>query len=306
MIGKEENVAFPTKNLIIKNDYDEFELFVSEYFTRFADVIATSELCKGNSGNAKKQLYANIRKLNRKHYFDKYDKIIVFDNMTAVIALLATIRHKDRIILWFWNIMRFSPKDYLKLKLIKYFCAAWTFDFADAKKYRINLNTQFYPLIACSDISEATTDLFFVGLNKGRKPLLDCIEKVCQYSNIRCSFVVVGEKKSDGSIQQPINYSQVLDHIKHTKAILEICQEGQTGLTVRAMEAIYFNRKLITNNDTIYSKKYFNENNTLIIDESNYDKIADFLQQPFYGFPDEARKYYSIESWLERFDTKSE
>lgn len=54
------------------------------------------------------------------------------------------------------------------------------------------------------------------------------------------------------------DYSQIVEEVIHSKCILEILQQGQKTQTLRYFEAIYFNKKLLTNNPNIFNLPYYN------------------------------------------------
>ena len=53
-------------------------------------------------------------------------------------------------------------------------------------------------------------------------------------------------------------YTEVLRKLSATKSILELCAEGQDGLTMRFYEAAFYNKLLITNNQTAKNSELYN------------------------------------------------
>ena len=54
-----------------------------------------------------------------------------------------------------------------------------------------------------------------------------------------------------------MSYQEVLERELNARVLLEIVQQGQVALTLRAYEAVAYNRKLLSNNKTILSFEYY-------------------------------------------------
>lgn len=76
-----------------------------------------------------------------------------------------------------------------------------------------------------------------------------------------------------GIIYNKVNdYTQIIEFVSSSKAIMEICQEGQYSNTLRIFEVLVYNKKLITDNSNIsnYSccdpryMKYFSDIDILL------------------------------------------
>jgi hypothetical protein len=81
--------------------------------------------------------------------------------------------------------------------------------------------------------------------------------------------------------------------------ILEIMQEGQVGMTLRSLEALVLNKKLITNNINIVNDELYHPNNVYILGYDNkYSSIKEFLNAPFTEWDEELIKKHDIHSWL--------
>lgn len=85
--------------------------------------------------------------------------------------------------------------------------------------------------------------------------------------------------------------------------LLDLSQRGQTALTLRAMEAIFFQRKLITNNAEVCKFDFYNPNNILVIDPDNIDKlkIVEFIEGSFQPYSDEYLSEFDYENWVKMF-----
>lgn len=110
--------------------------------------------------------------------------------------------------------------------------------------------------------------LYFCGLPKGRIELLQaCAEKMVKH-HIEGNFELIDydrqkpEYDSTGILkiytqEKFIRYPTMLAKELEAKCVLDIVQPGQSALSLRAYEAVCYNRKLLTNNKTILSFKFY-------------------------------------------------
>jgi hypothetical protein len=74
-----------------------------------------------------------------------------------------------------------------------------------------------------------------------------------------------------------ISYKKNLQHIVHTKCLLEIMQPGGVGFTQRGCETVCMNKFLITNNTKIKTQPFYNEKFILQIENAS-DITEEFIQ----------------------------
>lgn len=98
-----------------------------------------------------------------------------------------------------------------------------------------------------------------------------------------------------------MQYTQVLNSIRKSNLIVEIVQDGQNGLTIRSLEAMFFNSKLLTNNKDIINYPFYNKNNIFIIGVDNMDRFGEFLNNPFLKIEQDALYQFSAQGWIENF-----
>lgn len=81
--------------------------------------------------------------------------------------------------------------------------------------------------------------------------------------------------------------------------ILDAPQKGQTGLTIRTLEALGARRKLITTNMDIRKYDFYREENILVFD-GKIDLNSPFFASSYCDLPEEIYRKYSLGSWLQR------
>lgn len=242
-----------------------------------------------------------------KKRLENYSTIIIYDNQ-ANINLPKYIHRKNpkiRIIFWYWN----SVSNSISPDLIDdSICEKWTFDHKDAVKYNMKENTQYYfeDNDIKKDIKQYENDVFFVGINKDRKEILNICKKEFSRLNIKYKFVIAQERKSRFTFNKKYNnyipYEEVIENILKSKAILDIVNnEKQNGLTLRPLEALFLKRKLITTNNHIMEYDFYNKNNIFILGKDDISKLPQFLSTQYIEIDNKIIEKYKFKNWLKRF-----
>lgn len=240
------------------------------------------------------------RFLNRKlrKNLNQYDTIIFFDNgYNKRISEYVKKRDRNiRTIFWYWNaLVEYNNKliDDPNIDEI------WTYNKLDADKYKLKYNTQFfnYDFINEKKLknSKIKNDVIFLGRDKNRRSYIDEINIILQNNNIRCNFKIVEDTS------EYVKYEKYINSIIESKCILDYGISDHTGLSLRILEALFLNKKLITNNKEVKKFEFYNKNNIFIIGEDDWNSINDFMSKPLIEIDSKIKKYYDINSWIERF-----
>ena len=70
------------------------------------------------------------------------------------------------------------------------------------------------------------------------------------------------------------------------------------------MEALFFEKKLITNNKDIKNYDFYNPSNIFILGENNIEDIKEFINKPYEKVEQKIIDYYDFEQWLSRFEVQ--
>ncbi|SDO76327.1 hypothetical protein [Selenomonas ruminantium] len=247
-----------------------------------------------------------------------YDLIIVFECTYPldIIKYIVKERKKNaKIVYWLWNsvdkqrntLTYNGRKDVEKLLNVNYpdFFVS-SFDLDDCRKYGIKYNNQVLRMYDMPSSNDISRDVFFCGLNKNRLQALLDIGKELKKNNITYEFIVVDDacKSDDENIlikKNEIEYIDLLQKEWGSKCILEIVQEGQSGLTWRSVEAMFYKKKLITNNENIVNEKFYNSNNIFIINIDSYATLNEFLNSPYENIENDKIEKYTVDGWIENF-----
>ncbi len=293
--------------LILKNDNDDFEKFVKEHMQRIN--IKTCGLYKYNKGIRWKVEVLYLQRLNLpfqniwygdwKKHIKEFDIAIVFDrNLNWNIVKYIKLKNpKVRVIAWYWNIVETPfPKKFQN------YCEVWSFDKKDCEKYEYNWNHQFYfkdIILSCKKIKY---DAVFIGIDKGRYNKVTEIEKKMNDKGLTFFKYVVHDKKSsnNGTYYSFLEYKNILDIINESKCVIDIPQDGQSGITLRVLEALFLKKKLYTTNTHIKNYNLYNKKNIFIEDIDDDSELYDFINSPFCN-NEKIVENYTFENWIETF-----
>ncbi len=123
-------------------------------------------------------------------------------------------------------------------------------------------------------------DVVFIGHNKGRLQNIRKLYKLLRDNGFSCLFYVSEVDKedciSDGiHYNQYLQYKDVVEYVKESKAVLELLQEDQHGSTLRTMEALAYGKILITNNKHLRDERYYKDDQFYIFNDCSSFNIEE-------------------------------
>lgn len=246
-------------------------------------------------------------------HIDDYDKIIVLDTPFSydhrLLKNIARKAHRAKRFYYSWNIVRNEQLHKMeKEETEKYGFKFYCYDKGNCEKYDLQFNTIMYDETLRLPAATPEYDTCFLGFLKDRKVKMGKLYDAFQAAGLKARFVIV---KNAGVVEdmpfeyreKEVDYYEYLDMINRSKSILDITQQGQDGLSLRIMEAIFLNKKILTTNEYITKMDFYDPNNILVIrlGETSKEEILDFFNKPFHGYPEATREYYSFKAWVERF-----
>lgn len=299
------------KTLVVKYDDNEFEKYYNSILEKHGMHVLPISYFEKNSKNS--GLLEKIRRVLcllsiSRRKIQEYNMIIVFEDIALATALRMKATKRTRIIYWQWNLL--SETEARKLSLIRPFCELWTFDSFDAKRYSLNLNCQFYDInsLVIQPYKNKSKRAFCACVDKGRYKTLKNIQTLLQSNNIECDFLLVrdvGQTYADEDYEwisnQGIPYSEFLYRTLQSDIIVDLVQPNQTGITVRVLEALFYNKKLITNNIFIKQYDFYNSDNIFIYEQDDENSLYAFLNTPYKEISDHVKANYTVEAWLSGF-----
>lgn len=263
----------------------------------------------------------------QQHYLQKalrrYDKII-FLNWTPACFLtnpLLAQPHRAKTYVFFWdmNVKNPTPAVLERIATLKrlHTGGVYSFQREDCETYGLHFNDTMYapPPPALRAARPTQWDVFFCGVSKDRLPLLQEVCDVCQAAGLSSKFYIrkwnYGVYSTEGIAleQRPgwevtedaVSYQQYLDWLTQSRAVLDIYQTGQTGFSLRVMEHMFFEKKLITNNRVIKNAPFYHRENIFCWGEDNPACLREWLELPFVPIDEKIKNDYHYENWVKRF-----
>lgn len=239
-----------------------------------------------------------------KYKIFQYDVIFIQASRITVYipSYLREKGYKGRVIYWYWDPVSGSVNP---TKIANGLSEKWTFDKEDSLKYNLLFNDTFFLFDEKDEIVEdIENDILFIGRDKGRLFYLEKMREVFSKIDVRCNFYIVPTKPyslNAKKLKKPLSYDRVLQMVSKSNILLDITQNNQSGLSQRCMEALYFNKKIITNNEYITGYSFYTQDMVYILKkEIDEESLIRFINKKNVGYPMELKRYYSFESWLER------
>lgn len=314
-------MLFMKKILIIVSDK-------KKYFWKYVD-IQDVEICEIYRREFRFKWLDKLKKKDRKwnyhrlgilskEIFDlqKYDMIIFFDSAyTKQVDFLLKL-YKGKIVFFYWNKMQ---SDYIMAErqngAIYEKAQIYSYSRHDCKRHDIRFNsTMYYPCngIGFSHRKVYQYDILFVGCVVGwRTKQLDKILQIMEQQKITCYVHACKSGKIDDQdvvaqhyiLQSKfIAYEEYLCYLSKSRAILDIDKCDGVGCSLRAMEAIFYHKKYITNNVYIVNENFYDKRNIFILGVDEIGKLKEFIESPYAELPQEIVDYYRIENWIKRFN----
>lgn len=197
-----------------------------------------------------------------------------------------------------------------------FFDRIYSFDQEQCARLGMEHMNQFFPLgfaeAQARMSSQPASDeggqrCFFLGRDKGRSALLNRLAGLLEECGCTADFRIVRDKTSTPASR--FHTDTLCDYETNLKlslaadVLIEINQPGQAGFTLRTLEAAYFGKKLITNNQAVISSTLYHPDNVLILGEEaswTVETISRFLNSPPHPLPRETLYAYSPDAMIER------
>ncbi|WP_284036360.1 hypothetical protein [Neobacillus sp. 114] len=236
----------------------------------------------------------------------KYSTVILSTSIYSLhIANYIQKKTNSRIIHWYWNpvIKSINPK-----KIMGQNTELWSFDINDCKNYGMNyISTYYFSNIKLTK-TKIKNDIYFMGADKGRLDKLLKLKETFEKSDLRVKMHITKSEESNHrsySFMQRIPYQEVLEGISESIAILDLVQAGQSGMSQRPMEALFLEKKLITNDKNISKYEFYNKNNIFILGKDDINNIASFINSDYVQIDEQIIRKYDFGNWLNRISNRN-
>lgn len=169
-----------------------------------------------------------------------------------------------------------------------------SFDPCEAERYGMACTGQYfrYPEHQPDNID---SDCFFCGLPKDRAGTLQRLRTRLEAEGLTCDFVI------PHTPAEKLTYPQYLDRLARTRCVIDISQKGQTGLTRRPLEALFYGKKLLTDNPEIARYDFYRPQNVFILGKDPEEQLRAFIESPLAEVPESVRAAYDVNEWIRHY-----
>lgn len=224
----------------------------------------------------------------------QYNTVIIFTSaLTGNLGRWIKEQNSNiRIIYWYWN----KVDKYTNPSKLPDYIEKWSFDSDDCQKYSMKMNVQYLAnYMGYLKKANIVADVYYLGHDSGRRKKIEEIKSELEKKGLLCESHIIGKG------QKPINYIHYINDVYNSNAILEVNRDEQDGFTLRTIEALHLEKKLITDNKTIKNAPFYSPQNIFILGEDNIDMINEFINAPYNKEVSVYKEDYTVEAWYNNF-----
>lgn len=206
-----------------------------------------------------------------------------------------------RIIFYIWNLIDEAKQEVINiLRTNQWVDDIYTFTPEDAEPYGLKHNSTFYKRIVEEKFPETFSyDVFFGGKNGGREQKILSLMDHFEANGLKTLLHAIDFETVERAPY--VLYPEYVDLFLQSRAILEVLKDTQKGITLRSMESIFFERKLITSNNSIKNYRFYHPDNIFILGYDDEAALIDFLNKPYHPLDTAVIDYFLPDQWLKRF-----
>lgn len=191
---------------------------------------------------------------------------------------------------------------HLKPAQIPNYVKKWTYDGYDSEEYNIKLYSSYPYFKKYIRPHESNKyDVLFVGRDKGRGEYLINLENELNKLGLRTKFIITKSdrlSKKKSYYHKELTYEDICELISQSKAVLNVIMENQQGITLRDLEYVYQDVKLITTNPSIRDTPIYHPNNVFILSDRDIKDLPDFLNLPMYKLSAKILNSHTLDSFI--------
>lgn len=254
-----------------------------------------------------------VEEYKLKEYYSKISKLEMLDYALVIrpdlfpIEVIQELKKKTKkLIAYQWDGIEKFPKvkDYFSL-FDSFFC----FDSED-KKNNIKPITNFYfdfipPVYKA--FYHQQPKLYFVGLYwENREKKIDRFIAEMASKNVELSIFIQYYQKSEIKnpkityIKNRITFLESLKNVEEADVLLDFVDPVHNGLSIRFFEALYYKKKVITDNIMVKNYDFYHPNNIFVLENNNYNAIDAFFQTSYHEISDDIVEKYGFSNWIKQ------
>ena len=267
-----------------------------------------------------REIFAAHRCDGARDWLRRFDKLILINGMEDWWLFQPAYAVVKQVFFFLWDparCPRYAPAPQTLARL-KCCYKVYSFQQEDCANFGLRFNSTMYappPRGFLPQNAAPLCDVLFLGVPKDRLPQLRRLHAALTARNLRTCFRVgltgyddLPEEHAPGWLvtREWVDYPKYLQWVARSRALLDLYQSIQTGFSLRVMEHIFFEKKLITNNRAIRrpyggAPAFYHPDNIFILGDDNINDLPAWLNRPFVSVPARAKEYFRFENWVGRF-----
>ncbi len=286
------------------------------YQVDFFPIEPRSFFYKASRYVAKKSYKKNIDKYHKRIIEETksihYDKVFFITShfmSNGNLNALKKAHPTAQFIAYHWD----SISQYDYLETTPFFEKVYSFDREDCEKHGFN----YLPLFASGNYSKEmqnkvkpSLDIYTVGtiVQPERYILVNEFREFCMKNNITFYFylkvtpVTFLRLLMKGIIPKNVSFTSINTEklksiISRSRAVLDVTNHKQSGLTMRIIENIYIGKKVVTTNKNIKLENFYSPNQVLILPVERFEIFKSFLDGEY--IPTKSSEL-AINSWVKK------
>lgn len=148
------------------------------------------------------------------------------------------------------------------------------------------------------------SDIYYIGT--GTRPRIESIRNL--YNRIGKKYKMKGiitipeyqKEEQLGGLKlahKGLSYKDNIALLKNSRCVVDIKFDYHNGLSFRFFEAMYYRKKIITNNESVKKYDFYHPANIFITDFENLDGIEEFLEKPYSDIEQKIVEKYGFANW---------
>ena len=270
-----------------------------------------------------RKFYEHIPALSQRRWYgdwqqniEEYGTIIIVNGIRGrdLIEYMRERNPRARIIIYYETTIdptdRKAPNRYEGLG-----CEFYSFDQQDCRDWGCRYLHYFY-MYHTGDMQAVRqaartgpdSDIFFCGYDKGRLDTLAELHGEFARLGLQDRLFIIRtphkwyfNRNRRYLTRHTLPYERLREYICRSRCLLDIVEQGQRGLTLRPMEAIFYGRKLITNNPAVQNYDFYRPENVFLLGQRPIAELPEFIRAPYAAVPAEIVERYTAEAWLDGF-----
>ena len=99
-------------------------------------------------------------------------------------------------------------------------------------------------------------------------------------------------------LDKPFTYEQCLELSNKSRVLIDLKREEHNGLSLRFFEAMNYQNKIITNNQSVKEYDFYHPNNIFVTDYKDISGLKEFIALPYMDIKTEIKEKYNFKNWI--------